>query len=140
MTHPARAKGNRAEVELAKLLSGLTGWVVRRRLQEGRADDTGDLEGVPYTCVQVKDFADPQRAIREGLLDLDVQQARAAARYGVLFVRRRGGRWLAVMSPIQWAQLATDATHWRTLSIARAREEAERLTQDQGGYPGGPAS
>ena len=69
MTSRQRNKGNAAEREVSHLLAELTGWRVRRRLQEGRTDDTGDLEGVPDTCLQVKNYADVLRAIREGLGD-----------------------------------------------------------------------
>lgn len=33
-------------------------WMADRRLREGRADDQGDIDGVPYTTVQVKYVAD----------------------------------------------------------------------------------
>lgn len=110
MTSPHRTKGNAAEREIAGILADLTGWPVRRRLQEGRADDTGDLEGVPDTCVQVKNYVDPQRAIREGLPELRAQQERAACTFGALLVRRRGGRWIAVMEPDQLVALIREAT------------------------------
>ena len=115
MTASQRAKGNAAEREIANLLADLTGWPVRRRLQEGRADDTGDLEGVPDTCLQVKNYADVLRAIRDGLPELRTQQARARCPFGVLLVRRprqpqNGSRWLAVMEPDQLAALLREAT------------------------------
>lgn len=110
MTSPQRSKGNKAEREIAGILADLTGWPVRRRLQEGRADDTGDLEGIPSTTCQVKDYADCLRAIREGLTDLRAQQERSGDPFGVLMVRRRGGRWLAVMEPDQLAALLREAT------------------------------
>jgi len=94
---PARRKGNRAEVEAAALLASLTGWPVRRRLQEGRADDTGDLEGVPYTCVQVTAVENLVAALSVKLPALKAQQARAGAPFGVVLVRRRGGRFIAAM-------------------------------------------
>jgi len=110
MTSPQRNKGNAAEREVAHLLADLTGWAVRRRLQEGRTDDTGDLEGVPDTCLQVKNYADVLRAIREGLPELRKQQARALSPFGALLVRRRAGRWIAVMELDQLAALIREAT------------------------------
>jgi ribosomal protein L19E len=110
VTSPQRRKGNAAEREAAHQLADLTGWNVRRRLQEGRADDTGDLEGVPDCCVQVKAYADQQRAIREGLLDLRAQQERSGCTFGVLLVRRPGGRYLACMELDQLATLLREAT------------------------------
>ena len=109
----AHTKGKRAELELARLLAEATGWPVRRRLQVGRADDTGDLEGVPFTVVQVRDYADPERAIRDGLAPTEAQRLLAEVPYGVLMVRRRGGRWLAVMTPEQFVAVLTDAVAYR---------------------------
>ena len=110
MTSRQRNKGNAAEREVSHLLAELTGWRVRRRLQEGRTDDTGDLEGVPDTCLQVKNYADVLRAIREGLPELRRQQERALSPFGALLVRRRGGRWIAVMELDQLAALIREAT------------------------------
>ena len=41
--------GTSAEREVAALLSDLLGFRVRRKLGAGRADDTGDLDGIPDT-------------------------------------------------------------------------------------------
>jgi hypothetical protein len=41
MTNPAKAKGDRAELEAAEILSDLLGVPVRRRLCAGRKDDVG---------------------------------------------------------------------------------------------------
>lgn len=97
MTSPAKQKGDRAELELARKLTDLLGSIVRRKLGAGRADDSGDLDGLAC-AVQVKNYADVLRAIREGLDGIDQQTANAAAPYGVVFVRRRGGEWIAVLS------------------------------------------
>ena len=92
-----------AELELARLLTEITGRTVRRKLGAGRSDDTGDLEGVPDTTIEVKNYKDLTRAISDGLADLEREQANAGAANGVLFCRRRGGKWIAVMTPEQWA-------------------------------------
>ena len=47
MTNPQKAKGDAAEREIATMINALTGWPVRRKLGAGRADDTGDLDGIP---------------------------------------------------------------------------------------------
>lgn len=104
------AKGARGEREAAQLISELTGWTVRRRLQEGRSDDTGDLEGVPDCVVQVKSYADIQRAAREALADVHKQRDEAGVTYGVGFIRRPGGRFLVVMDPATWAMYHREAT------------------------------
>jgi len=110
VTNPQKNKGDRAELEAARLLADRTGWNVRRKLGAGRADDTGDLDNVPDTTVQVKDYADVLRAIREGLPALRVQQANAGTPFAALLVRRRGGEWIAVMDLNQLAALLREAT------------------------------
>ena len=47
MTNPQKRKGDAAELEVARLVADLTGYPVRRKLGAGRADDTGDLDGIP---------------------------------------------------------------------------------------------
>ena len=105
MTNPQKAKGDAAEREIAKILAAELGIDVVRKLGAGRKDDTGDLYGLPLVTAQVKSFADVTRAIREGLADLEVQQANAGTPYGVLFVRRPRGRWIAVQSVEQWCRM-----------------------------------
>lgn len=52
-------KGAETERMAAKYLK--TWWPeVDRRLREGRADDQGDLDGVPFTCTQVKYWEKPR--------------------------------------------------------------------------------
>jgi hypothetical protein len=105
MANPQKNKGDSAEREIAKLLDDLLGTGVRRKLGAGRADDVGDLDGLPNTTAQVKNYTDLLRAIREGLADLEVQQANAGTTHGVLFVRRRGGQWIAIQTVEQWATM-----------------------------------
>lgn len=109
MTNPQKAKGDRAEREIAALLADLLGFGVRRKLGAGRADDTGDLDGLPDCTAQVKNYADLARAIREGLTGLETQQVNAGTTHGVLFVRRPGGRWIAVQTVDQWATTYREA-------------------------------
>lgn len=100
-----KRKGDSGEREIAKILSDLLGFTVRRKLGAGRLDDTGDLDGLPDCTAQVKNWSDVARAIREGLPALAAQQQNAGTTHGVLFIRRRGGGWVAVMSADQWATL-----------------------------------
>lgn len=97
MTTPSKRKGDKAELELARLLADLLGMKVRRKLGAGRTDDEGDLEGIPGWTVEVKNYADLATGINVGLKDLEREQANAGTTFGVCFVRRRGGRWIAVM-------------------------------------------
>jgi hypothetical protein len=110
MANAAKRKGDAAELEAARLLAELTGWPVRRKLGAGRADDCGDLDGVPQTCVQVKSYADVQRAVRETLDELPAQQANAQATFAAGLIRRRGGNWFAVLTLEQLATLLREAT------------------------------
>jgi len=98
VTSRQRAKGNRGELDAVALYARhFPEWPVRRRLQEGRADDEGDLQGVPYTCVQVANVEDLLDAISHKLPELAAQRERCRAPYGVLLIRRRGGRFIAIM-------------------------------------------
>ena len=103
MTTRSKRKGDNAERELAKLLADLVGGNVRRKLGAGRQDDQGDIDGIPATTVEVKSYADITRAIRDGLDDLTREHANTDNTFAVCFVRRPGGRWIAVMTPEQWA-------------------------------------
>jgi hypothetical protein len=103
MTSASKAKGDRAEREAAALAAALTGYPVRRRLGAGRADDTGDLDGIPDHVVQVADWKDALRAVWEKPLGAEAQRGNAAAGYAATFVwlPRRGFR--VVLTPEQWA-------------------------------------
>lgn len=108
--NPAKVKGDKAELEIAKLLAELTGWPIRRKLGAGRLDDTGDLDGLPQTTGQVKNFRDIQRAVREALESCPKQQANAGATFGMSFIRRPGGRWFVAMTVEQAMTLLREAT------------------------------
>ncbi len=108
----SKAKGDAKERELAKLIADLTGWPVERALGAGRKADVGDMFGIPDTTAQAKwwpskTFAD---AVNACLKDLRRQQENSGDTFAVGFVRRRGGRWVAVMELDQWATYAREAT------------------------------
>lgn len=105
MANPQKRKGDAAERELAHKLHNLLGFPVRRKLGAGRADDTGDLDGLPNCTAQAKNYADVLRAIREGLPAVEVQRNNAGTTHSVLFARRRGGEWIAVQSLESWATM-----------------------------------
>lgn len=109
MANPNKRKGDGAEREIAQILSDLLGFKIRRKLGAGRADDTGDLDGLPDCTAQVKNYTDIVRAIREGLAALEQQQANSGTIHGVLFIRRRGGTWIAVQTIDQWVTLYRDS-------------------------------
>jgi hypothetical protein len=111
VAHPAKRKGDAAELEAARLLADLTGWPVRRKLGAGRADDTGDLDGIPDTCIQVKNYPrDIARAVRETLDELPQQWANAGCCFAAGLVRRPGGRWAVVMTPEMFVTFVREAT------------------------------
>ena len=110
MRNGSKQKGDAAEREVAQRLAALTGFPIKRKLGAGRAEDTGDLHGVPDTTIQVKNYVDVLRAIREGLPELEVQQANSGDPFGAVLVRRRGGHWIAVMPLDGFATLLREAT------------------------------
>ena len=109
MSNPQKNKGDRAELEAARLLSDLLGYDVRRALGAGRAEDCGDLFGIPETVVQVKNYADVTRAVREALSTVVDQQRNARAPFGAAMIRRPGGKWFVAMTPEQFACLLREA-------------------------------
>jgi hypothetical protein len=110
MTGAAKRKGDRAELEVQGLLRDLLGVPARRMLGAGRSDDVGDIDGVPDTCVQVANYDDVTRALREKVPACVEQQARMGASFGATFLRRRGGSYVVVLTPEQWAALWREAT------------------------------
>ena len=103
MSNPQKDKGDRAERECAALLTDLLGMPVRRKLGAGRQDDTGDLDGIPDTIVQVVNRANLAVALRLKPPASEVQQRNAGATFGASAVRMPGGRWLFVLTPDQYA-------------------------------------
>jgi hypothetical protein len=113
MAHPSKRKGDVAELELAKLLADSLGIPVKRMLGAGRQEDCGDLHGLTDWTAEVKNYANVADGINEGLRDLDREQANAGTPFGVVFVRRRGGRWLAVMDVDRWCSVYRETTAQR---------------------------
>lgn len=109
MPNPQKAKGDRAELEVAALLSDLLGFTVRRKLGAGRKDDTGDLDGIPDTVVQVVNYRDLWAAMRIKPPASEKQQANAGATFGATAVRMVGGRWLFVLTPSQYTTYVREA-------------------------------
>lgn len=109
MTSSAKRKGDKAELEVQTLIRDLLGWPARRKLGAGRNDDMGDIDGCPDTTIQVAAYADIQRAIREKVATCTAQQERAATTFGATFLRLRGGRYVVVLTPEQWATYAREA-------------------------------
>lgn len=102
MSNPSKVKGDRAEREVAHLLTDLLGFKVERKLGAGRKEDTGDLYGIPDTVIQVAHYSDLALALRRKIPACTEQQARAGATFGAVAVKRRGG-WLFVLTAEQYA-------------------------------------
>jgi hypothetical protein len=104
MTNPQKRKGDAAELEAARLLSEALGLPVRRKLGAGRADDTGDLDGVPGHVVQVASWADTAAAARVKPTEAEKQRRNAAADHAATLIRFRGGTWRVVLTLEQWSR------------------------------------
>lgn len=98
-----KAKGDRAEREAAAILDDLLGFGIRRKLGAGRAEDTGDLYGIAETVVQVADWSDALRAVREKPVGAEAQRINAGATFAFSMIRLRGGLWRCVLTPEQMA-------------------------------------
>lgn len=108
MTGAAKRKGDAAEREVARILTDLLGVECRRELGAGRLDDMGDIR-LPRTVVQVANYRDIGRAIREKLPAAVEQQERAGALFGAVFVRRLGGEYVVCQTVAQWSAMWREA-------------------------------
>lgn len=109
MASTSKRKGDRAELEVQGLLRDLLGVPARRKLGAGRFDDEGDIDGVPDTTVQVADWRDKARAVREKPLQAQEQSDRAGTTFTATFVRFRGGDYRVVLTVEQWAAMWREA-------------------------------
>ena len=109
MANPQKRRGDAAEREVAALIADLLGFPVRRALGAGRADDVGDIHGVPDTVVQVAAWADVRAAAVQKPLGAERQRLNAQATHAATFVRFRGGSYRVVLTPEQWATLMREA-------------------------------
>lgn len=107
MTNSSKAKGDRAELEAARILSDLLGYPVRRKLGAGRADDTGDLDGLPDTTIQVCSRATDVVAVGvvRKPVEAEAQARNAGTTFAATMIRVRGGIWRVVLTPEQFATL-----------------------------------
>jgi len=103
--NPQKNKGDKAEREVAVLLSELTGKTVRRKLGAGRTDDTGDIEGIPNFAIQVADWKDKSAACLQKPVEAEDQRENLGVDHAATFVRFRGGRYRVVLTPEQFIRL-----------------------------------
>lgn len=105
----AKRKGDRGEREACALLSDLTGYNIRRALGAGRKEDVGDAFGLPGAVIQIADWKDVVRAVREKPLEAERQREHAGVDFAWTLVRLRGGVWRAVQTPAQMASTWREA-------------------------------
>jgi hypothetical protein len=101
VTGASKRKGDRGELEAAALIADLLGVPARRKLGAGRSDDTGDVDGVPDTTIQVVSRSSDVVAVAvvRKPLEADAQARNAGTTFAATFVRIRGGTWRVVLSP-----------------------------------------
>ena len=109
MTGTGKRKGDAAEREAAALLGTLMEQRgIRRLLGAGRADDIGDIGGVPGWAIQVAWWPhDTLRAIRDKPVDA-AAQARNSDTYGAAMIRLVGGTYRIVMTPEEFVRAIAD--------------------------------
>ena len=106
MTGRAKRKGDLGEREAAALLTAETGIEIRRQLGAGRTNsaggDVGDLEGLPYTVIQVANKANTSEACLNKPVEVEMQKCNAKAKFAASMIRWRGGKWRVVLTVAQF--------------------------------------
>jgi hypothetical protein len=125
VANPNKARGDRAERDAASWFRN-NGWPdADRSLGAGRPQDRGDLTGIRWFCIQVKDQA--QYRINTWMPEMLEQKWRARAEYGVLLLKRRGttdtGQWYAVMTVEDLNRLMCEAEQGRDARLKDGRLE-----------------
>lgn len=96
MAHPNKAKGDRAERDVLKIISQYD--PAARRTRPGRLEDQGDIHALNMVW-QVKDVARP--LWRDWLVQLDSQVEHSRYQHGILVWKLRGYggkpvKWLVI--------------------------------------------
>lgn len=116
MTTPAQRKGDNFE-RLVRDYMRSAGLPVERP-RPGMPRDRGDLCGIEDWTLELKCYTDLHRAVRDGLADLEHEQAAADTPYGAVIVKRRGttdpGSQLVVMELWQLVALIVQGRKQRS--------------------------
>lgn len=110
MASRSKIKGFTAERDIVNYLRA-HGWPHAERRLAGAADDRGDIAGVVGICIEVKNCARTELAswVDEAVLE----QANAAADYGLVWHKRRGktnpADWFVTLTGAQLVRLLKDA-------------------------------
>lgn len=136
MSNPNGEKGAETERMAAKYLRAW--WPeADRRLREGRRDDQGDLDGVPFTCVQVKYVArhDLQAWVRATLKQRDTK----GCPFCLLVVRKKYkavAAWDAYMPAWHLMDVGLDESEawtWVRMDLALAVPVLQNLIAEKEG-------
>lgn len=143
MTTANARKGAETERMVAKYFREQGFWMADRRLREGRTDDQGDLDGVPFTTIQVK-YVQANR-YQEWVSDT-LQQRQNAGTPLCLLVRRVPRKpveqWEAWMpssyfvasfeymdgEPVEGQPLESEAWTWMRMDLRLAVVVLQRMT------------
>lgn len=124
MTGSSKRKGDRAELEVQAMWRDHCGVPARRALGAGRKDDVGDIDGVPFTVVQVANWKNVSAAVRAKPLEAEEQRLRTYQHdpnthtrpfipgpqpFAATFLRLRGGDYRVVMTPEQFFAMWREA-------------------------------
>lgn len=128
-------KGAETERLVAKYFREQGVWMADRYLREGRKDDKGDIEGVPFTTVQVKYVQKP--AIQTWITATLKQRDNAGTPYCLLVVRRpmkKPEAWDAWMPYHQLvgeqrAAFEAEAWTWVRMDLRLAVAQLAKLAQ-----------
>ena len=103
-----KAKGDRAEREVLAILRDVLGdHIVRTRLEGD--NDHGDFAGLADCAVQCKSWVNVVAAIDAGLKGAAEQKANAGLQWGAAWIRRRGGKYVVVMTADDWLSMYREA-------------------------------
>lgn len=119
-------KGSATERMVAKYLREQGFWMADRRLREGRNDDQGDIDGVPFTTIQVKYV----EANRYAAWVLDTIKQRDTAGTPLCLLVRRVPRkpveqWEASMPTTGFPE--EEAWTWRRMDLRLAVELLQEM-------------
>ena len=105
MTSPQKRKGHAAERAVVKWLR--TFGIKADRVQAGRQDDRGDIDGLPGIIIEVKDRK--THNFNEYFMQLRRQISNADAFTGIIILKRPGktdvADWIACMPAYEWINL-----------------------------------
>lgn len=103
------------------------GFPAERRSKHGKGDK-GDIIGVPYTCIEVKNWS--KMDLAGWLKQLKIEMQNSDSLSGAIIVKKRGKGnpkdWYVVMDGEQWIQLlsAFIVTHDDTIKICSLEEDS----------------